>query len=213
MQKVLTRVWVRDGLMLDGERLFLAAWELMTDYKINDALLGFGKPAIDSLFLDAEGRMVALELKPSVLAPREAWAVLCQVSHRAYRLAEEYKPECLDRAYIACHSGLHGRVPVDEAVQPLWEAHAEFLDITALTNPVPLPVRRMVAAREFGEPWERICSTFTHAPREQIVQELSRYSTRGGAAREFNRWRALPEAISGVGPGVSWTTVSVGGRP
>ncbi|MEO8330406.1 MAG: hypothetical protein ABI586_10405, partial [Candidatus Nanopelagicales bacterium] len=135
MQKALTRIWVRDGLTLDGERLFLAAWEVMTDYKINDAHLGFGKPAIDFLFLDASGTMLALELKPSVLSPREAWAVLCQVTHRAYWLAQEHTRERLDGAYVACHSGRHGRVPIDEAVQPLWQAHAEFFDIRPLANP------------------------------------------------------------------------------
>jgi hypothetical protein len=209
MQKVFTRTWVREGLVLHGERHFLAAWDVATSFKINDTLLGLGKPAIDFLFLDSAGRMVALELKPSVLTPREAWAALCQVTHRAHMLAKDYTMQRLEGAYVACRSGIHGRVPLVEAVPPLWDAHGAFFDIPALASPVPLPIGRVVAAREFGESWERVLSTFTQSPRKQIARELSRYSTEGGATHEFNRWRALRGASNGVSPDVLWTTVDL----
>ncbi len=100
----------RQGAVIAGERFFLAAWEVMDNYRINSAQQGFGRPAIDFLLLDSQGRMVALELKMTVRSPRDSWSVLCQVTHRAQRLAEEFTPVLLEAAYRACHSGAYGRV-------------------------------------------------------------------------------------------------------
>ncbi|MCA1702056.1 MAG: hypothetical protein LC808_01805 [Actinobacteria bacterium] len=90
LQDALTETWARDGLSVNGERLFLAAREVMTDWRINDRLRHFNLPSIDFLFLDAQGQMLALELKPKIATPRDAWSVLCQVTHRAVELKRNF---------------------------------------------------------------------------------------------------------------------------
>ncbi|MFW5471059.1 hypothetical protein ACOCJ4_13560 [Knoellia sp. CPCC 206435] len=92
VQKHLAQLWVDEGADIGRERLFLAAWEVMDSYRINSAQQGFGRPAVDFLLLDSQGRMVALELKMTVRSPRDCWSVLCQVTHRAQRLAEGFTP-------------------------------------------------------------------------------------------------------------------------
>lgn len=112
LQAHLTREWVTNGVAIAEERFLLAAWEVMDNYAINSAQQGFGRPAIDFVFLDSQWRMVALELKMGVRFPRDSWAVLCQVTHRAQRLAKEFTPVRLESAYRACRSGAYGRVKV-----------------------------------------------------------------------------------------------------
>ena len=55
LQGHLTQVWVDKGAVIAGERFFLAAWEVMDNYRINSAQQGFGRPAIDFLLLDSKG--------------------------------------------------------------------------------------------------------------------------------------------------------------
>src|SRR6478752_4799839 len=111
LQKRLTRSWLRRGsVLLDGEELFLAAWEVMTDYRVNDARRHWNVPSIDFLFLDRHGRMVLVELKREVRTPRESWSVICQVTHRAHELAAGYSQARLENVYYDCRSGADGRI-------------------------------------------------------------------------------------------------------
>jgi hypothetical protein len=110
LQKRLTRSWLQgESTVLDGEKLFLAAWELMTDFRINDSRRHRNRPSIDFVFLDRAGRMVLVELKRKIITPRESWSVICQVTHRAHQLAAGYSHARLEVAYADCHSGADGR--------------------------------------------------------------------------------------------------------
>lgn len=69
LQSLSTQRWVREGVDLDGERLLLFAWEVMTpSWQINDAQRYWNEPSIDFLCLDEQGRLVAIELKRKVVA-------------------------------------------------------------------------------------------------------------------------------------------------
>lgn len=198
LQKRLTREWVLDGLQLGSELLFLAAWEVMDNYRINSAKRGFGRPAIDFLFLDRSGRLVAVELKMRVRSPRDGWAVLCQVTHRAHLLAAAFTPERLASAYETCHSGQRGRVDSRLDMGNLVAAHARFFGRPPL-NPLPgVPIRRVVAATDFGASWHTIRERFSTGSRESVIQYLQRYSGLSGPAREIQRWRDLPRGSASL---------------
>ena len=203
LQKHLTELWVDEGAVIAGERLFLAAWEVMDNYRINSAQRGFGRPAIDFLLLDSKGCMVALELKLAVRSPRDSWSVLCQVTHRAQRLAEEFTPALLESAYRDSHSGAYGRIEAHRDVGTLTEAHARFFDTTPLPALPGMPVRRVVAATHFGPAWGGIREAFVEGPREATVEAVSRYAPGGGAGREFRRWLELapvaPSSLLAIG--------------
>ena len=125
LQKRLTNHWLRDDLViLDGEPLFLAAWEVMTSYRVNDARRHWSEPSIDFVFLDAAGRMVMVELKREVRTPLDAWSVICQVTHRAHVLASGYSASRLEGVYRDCHSGANGRKSNPTPARGLLEGHA-----------------------------------------------------------------------------------------
>jgi hypothetical protein len=208
LQKWLTQIWVREGWSLAGEQLFLAAWEVSTDYSINDAKIRFGVPAVDFVFLDREGQLVCVELKMRVGTPRQAWSVLCQVTHRAQNLAVSFTPERLAAAYTACWSGRHGRVAHNPAAAELRQAHARFFH----GNRRPIvgrPVRRVVAACSFGRNWELLHERFVTESTEAITADLARYRQRRKGTDELQRWRELPKPLPGLlAPTVQWTAIT-----
>ena len=163
----------------------------MDNYRINSAQHGFGRPAIDFLLLDRGGRLVAVELKMILLAPRDCWSVLCQVTHRAHLLAAAFAHDRLESAYQECRSGRHGRVETTGDVPALRQAHAAFYDCDPLPTLPGLPARRVVAAPVFGPSWPAILHQFTTGPRQAILEELARYSPNGQSGREFRRFREL----------------------
>lgn len=110
LQESLTRRWLDSGICLGDEKLLLAAWEVMVPWwGINDAGARWNEPSIDFLAIDGSGRLVAIELKVAVPGRKPAWAVVCQVTHRAVRIARTATPERLERAHAACIRGEHGR--------------------------------------------------------------------------------------------------------
>ena len=126
MQKRLTASWLgQEQVRLNGEPFFLAAWEVMTNYKVNDARRHWNAPSIDFLFLDSSGRVVLVELKRAVRTPREGWNVVCQVSHRAQALAVGFSQPLIESAYTDCRSGLDGRATRSTDLAPLLQAHAD----------------------------------------------------------------------------------------
>jgi hypothetical protein len=208
LQKLLTQEWVRDGVRLGSERLFLAAWEVMDDYRINSAEHGFGRPAIDFLLLDRSGRLVAVELKMRLSTPRDCWAVLCQVTHRAHLLAAAFTPERLSSAYELCHSGQRGRLNQRLDVEDLDKAHARFFRSRPLATLPAVPIRRVVAAPVFGASWPTILEQFCAGPREVVGQRLERYSRQTGAGREIRRWLDLPaDSVPLVASGIATIAV------
>lgn len=204
LQKALTRTWAPHGVKVGGECLYLAAWEVMTDWRINDASRHWDRPSIDFVCLDSVGRLVLIELKIAVTTPRQAWSALCQVTHRAVELARSYTPDVLDGAHRACRSGEHGRMS-KQAVEPVGTGHARFF---ALNAPVELPgrpVRRVVAATTFGRAWTKVLDEFTTEGHAQVGEHLRRcYSTGSPANRELARFLALEAAqLDVTGPVLS----------
>lgn len=197
LQKRLTAQWLdQRSVRLAGEQFFLAAWEVMTDYRINDARRHWSLPSIDFLMLDRSGHMVALELKRSVSTPREAWGVLCQVTHRAYRLAENYGEASLEAAYRDCHLGLDGRHTQRGPVVGLRRAHARAFDQEPLLDLPGVPMRRIVMAESFAPAFDRVVDQFTGAAPRDLEARLLQYSRR----REFDRFLALPPRAGLVDP-------------
>ena len=70
LQKELTSVWAPQGLTVGGQRLYLAAWQVMADWRINDADRHWNRPSVDFVCLDAAGRLVLIELKVAVTTPQ-----------------------------------------------------------------------------------------------------------------------------------------------
>lgn len=184
LQKRLTTEWLsRDTVVLHDEPLLLAAWEVMTSYRINDARHRWNEPSIDFLFLDQAGRMVALELKRDIRTPREAWSVLCQVTHRAHVLAAGYEQARLEAAYIECHSGRGGRQASGTTVRRLTQKHARAFGQAPMSGLPGLPVRRLVMAKSFADSFSQAQSSFNSESPEQVVNRLQRYRPSGDIQR------------------------------
>ena len=217
LQRVLTATWGGgEGLVLDNEeRLLLVGWEVMTDYRINDAAAGFGLPAADFVFLDRGGVLVVAELKLSVRTPRECWSVLCQVSHRAHALRAAYTPANLEQAHRACLSGTHGRTSpepgertstpessvagrVEVVVPPVVQDRHQQL--YGHHHPVRVDhdrVRRLVLAQSYGPRWPAVRDVFDHdqpSARRAIDQYSSRRHT------DLDRWLRLDPPARFVSP-------------
>jgi hypothetical protein len=188
LQKKLTANWLSRPLVtLADEQFFLVAWEVMANYRINDARKEFNKPSIDFLFLDARGQLVALELKRRVSSQRQAWWVLCQVTRRAHLLGEAYDETQLIGAYQHCRSGLDGRVTVpSEQVEDLRLAHAAAFGLDPLDHLPGVPVRRFVMAESFGPSFDEVLLKFTQGTRAEIANLLGGFPPKGELA-EFIR--------------------------
>lgn len=184
LQKRLTNHWLQDDLViLDGEPLFLAAWEVMTSYKVNDARRHWNEPSVDFVFLDAAGRMVMVELKRDVRTPLDAWSVICQVTHRAHVLASGFSTSRLEGVYFDCHSGADGRKSNPTPVGRLLEGHARAFAQPALESLPGVPARRMIMACSFGPTFSEILQLANTAPREQMIALVSHYKPRGEIKR------------------------------
>lgn len=189
LQKRLTRSWLGgEPAILDGEELLLAAWEVMTDFRINDSRRHWNAPSIDFVFLDRAGRMVLVELKRAIRTPRESWSVVCQVTHRSHELAAGYSQARLEIAYVDCHSGADGRTTGSVVPTDLVQAHADIFRESALTELPGCPVRRVIMAKEFGSAFGQVLSLANSRAREQVVAALGRYKPRG----EIRRYLDLP---------------------
>jgi hypothetical protein len=189
LQKRLTRSWLGgEPAILDGEELFLAAWEVMTDFRINDSRRHWNVPSIDFVFLDRAGRMVLVELKRAIRTPRESWSVVCEVTHRSHELAAGYSQARLNIAYVDCHSGADGRKTGSVVPTDLVQAHADMFSQSALTELPGRPVRRVIMAKEFGSAFGPVLSLANSKTRNQVVAALGRYKPRG----EIKRYLDLP---------------------
>lgn len=211
LQKRLTNDWLQDDLVvLDGEPLFLAAWEVMTTYKVNDARRHWSKPSIDFVFLDATGCMVMVELKREVRTPRDSWSVICQVTHRARVLASGYNASRLEGVYLDCHSGADGRRSNPTSVRGLREAHARAFEQPTIGDLIGLPARRMVMARSFGPKFAQILKLANNAPQSQMIEILNQYKPRG----EIKRFVELAQDSSSLDPSpIRAVTTNGSGHP
>ena len=191
LQESLTQRWLGPGIDLGGEKLLLVAWELMVpSWEINDAAMRWNEPSIDFLAIDRSGRLVAIELKIEVPGRKPAWAVLCQVTHRAVCVARTVTPELLERAHDACVRGEHGRTGASSGEAVSISHRFSKMFGTQLHEPQSLcPVRRVAAATAFGPSYAAIRRRFEKTSIASVLGDLAaEYPTSGGqAAKEFRR--------------------------
>jgi len=90
LQELLRARWLTEGIVIHEEPLFLAGWEVMTNWQRNDAHGRFNLPSADFVLLDKQGRLVVLELKMRVRSPGDCLRALCQVTSSAVGLPESF---------------------------------------------------------------------------------------------------------------------------
>ena len=162
----------------------------MDDWRVNDASSHWTRPSIDFLFLDRDGCLVAAELKRRIVRPREAWLVLCQVTHRAHHLAATCNAATLERIYRDCHGGTFGRV-VRGDPEPLAQAHQRFFRCDVSVGEAGA-ARRLVLAVEFGPSWSSICARFNGASVGDVgVYLQAHYAVTARGNREMARFLGL----------------------
>ena len=198
LQTKLTSKWIREGLSIAGQKLFLASWEVMINsWKINDALKHWNEPSIDFLFLDREGNICLVELKRYILTPRDAWLALCQVTHRSIALKKTYTWGNLEKSFKAAYSGNHGRVETVQLLNNLLETHQKFFKLN-------MPISRnrfgknqffrVVAALKFNSIWEGIREEFANNDLKYLqnhIETLYKVTTK---TKEFDRFMSLNPA-------------------
>jgi hypothetical protein len=181
MQERLTLEWVKNGAQVGSERLFLAAWEVMTNWKINDSRKEWGSPSIDFLFLDRTGGIWLMEMKREVKHPKSAWEALCQVSYRVVALKRSFSFEALCSAHTDCWSGVHGRVS-ESAPQPLSITHQAFFQLPEALNHEQFGQgewMRIVAAEQFHNNFSLTADLFSSSNEIENVKQAikSKYPT------------------------------------
>ncbi|HEY0007432.1 MAG TPA: hypothetical protein VGB55_01805 [Tepidisphaeraceae bacterium] len=190
LQGILTKQWSECGLMLEGQRNMLAAWEVMVpSWDINDATIRWNEPSIDFLAVDIQQRFTAIEVKRGVFGIKPVWQVLCQVTHRAVELDKTFTYQNLDRAYRACRSGHHGRVPrcVPESFGDSFKA---FFG-TEFDGQKRSLMRACVAAAEFGESWHEILDEFNSLSAIQLRAKMCSELTSVQARRDLTRIKGV----------------------
>lgn len=163
MQARLTPEWVKNGTQLGGEPLFLAAWEVMTNWKINDSSRDWRFPSIDFLFLDRSGGIWLVEMKREVAHPKDAWLSLCQVSYRVVALKKTFSFSNLCSAHADCWSGVHGRVPLSTPL-PLTTSHQAFFQLSEPLSPEHFGQgewKRVIASTKFNHQFNTISEQFS----------------------------------------------------
>jgi hypothetical protein len=123
----LAQRWVKTGVNFRGNRLFLAAWEVMVpSWNLNTAAEGW-EPSIDFAFLDSDMALWAMEFKKAIRSPRDAWTVLCQVTHRACELSKTYSATKLQNIHQRCYFGSDSWISASSPLH-LSISHQRFLD-------------------------------------------------------------------------------------
>lgn len=208
LQRVLTRTWSDVGVVIDGERSMLVAWEVMPEvWGINDASGYWASVSIDFLAIDKDGRVAAIEVKPGKLrGTKTAWGALCQVTHRAILIARNATLDDIAHVHDVCGAGADGRAP-----QRRWprfaERHATFFGRTEPINSLGRGVRRVIVAESADPSFFDVLDEFNRLPVAMVLEQLrSRYSgTSGFAAREFQRLASvLPVATDELQRAVSF---------
>jgi len=194
LQKYLTELWSCRGLKFQDERLFLAAWEVMSDdWGINDSKRDWHQPSIDFVFCDRRGSIWLMEIKNEASTPRSILSLICQVTHRAVSVHDNYSYERLALAFMETRSGIHGR-NCGGIKDDFRRSHQAFF---RLRRPLPKDrfngseIRRIISAREFNGSFYPILRSFNHDARGFRRRLIRDYSWR--SALEFKRFCKLPE--------------------
>lgn len=211
LQEALVGRWLSDGVLIDGRRQFLVAWEVMVpSWRINDAHQYWAEPSVDFLLADADGRLTFLELKREVAGVKPCWRVLCQVTHRALAGVRSMSATALESAHHQCWSGAHGRV-ADRGDLPLAERHAEFFERSREAAFAIGRVGRVVAALRFDPRWDEIRNEFARLAWPDLIERLDGLGelTDGRNHREGRRLRDLaPPAEEELPDGVDSVVVA-----
>jgi hypothetical protein len=171
MQDILTPRWQTSGITVNGQRLFLAAWEVMTfDLKMNRWGAKWS-PSVDFCFLDVDGRFWLLEFKPKLTARGGSWSALFQVTHRAVLFSRVVNHARFEALYLECRTTSE-RSSDRTMPKPLLEAHAAFFGLEHPLEPTAigkLPLQRVVAAQTIGEKLWKAATAFDSHGHEEIM--------------------------------------------
>ena len=195
LQNLLTSRWIDEGVLIGNRRHMLVAWEVMVpSWRINDASRYWAEPSIDFLMADADGHLIAVELKIEIPGVKPRWRVLCQVTHRAIVLSRTWSPNKLQSAYDACHSGDHGRVS-KSCSQRINEDHRRFFGLDQGVRFDASSLGRVVAATAFGPRFDEVRNRFNGMDASQMVTELGRLGLLNGSPknRDAERLRTVLE--------------------
>jgi hypothetical protein len=171
MQVILTPRWHENGLMIGDQKLFLAAWEVMTEnFRMNGGG-GSWTPSVDFCFLDIEGRCWLLELKKHLTTQENSWSVLFQVTHRSVLFSRWFDFARFEKLYVECRTtserSFDRKIP-----KPLLEAHASYFDLKHPLEPTvinALPVQRVVAAQTIGKELWKAASAFNEQNHSEVM--------------------------------------------
>jgi hypothetical protein len=202
LQKALRRRWLSVGAQMDGEVLFLAGWEVMTNWEVNDAHKRWDLPSADFVLLDKQGRLVVMELKTALRGPGDCLRALCQVTHSAVRLTESFTVGKLAKLSAGCRGGQSTRAQSDP-LGFLRDAHMEFFSLNAPAQLAGAQVRRVVAACQFGPRWPSMSQFFTTSPDDVLRAHLeSRYRLDAPSNIAMRRFLDLPNHVPPGSPDV-----------
>jgi len=196
--------------VIDGEVLFLAGWEVMTNWEVNDAHKRWDLPSADFVLLDKQGRLVVMELKTAIRGPGDCLRALCQVTHSAVRLTESFTEDKLAKLSADCRGGQSTRAQSDP-LGLLRDAHMEFFSLNAPAQLVGTQVRRVVAACQFGPRWLSMSQFFTTPPDDVLRAHLSsRYRLDARSNIAMRRFLDLPNHVAPGSPDVRTLLVDTG---
>jgi hypothetical protein len=192
IQDELTARWIKDGgAICNQKKLFFVAREVMSpSWLINDKNNKWNEPSIDFVFIDANGEIWLIEIKRTIKTPRDAWSVLCQVSHRAVQLQKSYSFAKLRSAYLSTQG--NGNPHKSD----LLEEHKIHFD---LSNPISIdviqdgPFRRVVAANSIAENFSDIKSHFSNSNIVELQKHI-RENYNIANSREFERFLEISES-------------------
>jgi hypothetical protein len=193
LQLALTPRWVRDGVFINGERLLVVGWEVMSpSWQMNEASKYWSEPSIDFLAADSTGHLVAIELKRKVPGVRPAWRVLCQVTHRAVCLSRTRTSALLEQIHKICLTSVRSGLGDDE-VSTLTDRHQQFF---RLERPIHIGdggIRRVVAAAAFGPSWPNVLAEFNALAWPDVIATLAALGEldKGKSHREPCRFASL----------------------
>jgi hypothetical protein len=202
LSRMLTKQWVEDGLVLDGTRNMLVGWEVMLpSWSVNDPAKFGAEPSLDFLVADEHLRLTVIELNRSISGAKPAWQVLCQVTHLASELSRTWSADNLEFAYDACWSGGHDWAVAGAIKRKSFrEHHREFFNLASPIADLVGPIRRCVAAYEFGNQWASILAEFNRLSGKELIHRLKLELTSKQAKRALDRFLAMEKSCEFFSP-------------
>jgi hypothetical protein len=204
MQTILTAQWQYCGPTVNGQKLFLTAWELMVaDFRMN-RWGGRWSPSVDFCFLDRHG---GSWFKPILTGRADSWSALCLVTHRSVLFAQAVTLEKLEGIYVECLT-TSPRSNDLRVLPSLLETHASYFGL-----PQPLdrtviglgPVQRVVAAQTLSEEFWIAAGAFDSHDHSQVMEAFGRTGLKMNLQNpraERTRFAALGDWGASLSPSV-----------